>query len=110
MVDPEHDPVGDAARERCRPFIDWLFHNRQTGRTTVAQFPNVASWIFLASVPLRWAVPSDDWARTAVDGIGVAALAWWAIDEVLRGVNPWRRLLGVGGCVFVIAGVASLRG
>jgi hypothetical protein len=21
-------------------------------------------------------------------------LIWWAADEVLRGVNPWRRLLG----------------
>jgi hypothetical protein len=27
---------------------------------------------------------------------------------VLRGVNPWRRALGVAGCGFAIAGVVSL--
>jgi hypothetical protein len=30
------------------------------------------------------------------------ALGWWAVDEVLRGVNPWRRLLGTA----VLAGLA----
>ena len=32
---------------------------------------------------------------------GSAALGWWAIDEVARGVNPWRRILGASGVVFV---------
>jgi len=26
--------------------------------------------------------------------LATAGLVWWAIDELFRGVNPWRRLLG----------------
>lgn len=83
--------------------FDWLFRNRQTGQITIAQFPNVALWLFFATVALRWVVPNGSGARWAVDGVGAAALAWWAIDELVRGVNPWRRLLGLGGCLVVLA-------
>jgi hypothetical protein len=95
---------------RGRPtlFFDWLFRSRQTGRITIAQFPNVALWIFLATVVVRRAAPLSDSGRTAVDAVALAALAWWALDEVLRGVNPWRRLLGLGGCALVVTGVVSL--
>jgi hypothetical protein len=65
-------------------------------------------WIFIATVTLRWIVHTGTAARTAIDWIGVVALAGWALDEVFRGVNPWRRLLGLGGCAFVVAGVVSL--
>jgi hypothetical protein len=33
--------------------------------------------------------------------IGAAALTYWALDELLRGVNPWRRCLGAA----VLAGL-----
>jgi len=26
--------------------------------------------------------------------LAAGALIWWAVDELIRGVNPWRRLLG----------------
>jgi hypothetical protein len=26
--------------------------------------------------------------------VSAIALGWWALDEVIRGVNPWRRCLG----------------
>ena len=42
--------------------------------------------------------------------MGAGGLAWWALDEVIRGVNPWRRVLGIAGCAFVIACVISLVG
>jgi hypothetical protein len=56
----------------------WLFRNRDNGRITIAQFPNVPLGVFLGA--------------TALDR--TAALLWWAVDEILRGVNPWRRFLG----------------
>jgi hypothetical protein len=87
--------------------FDWLFRNRRTGQITIAQFPNVALWIFLGTVVLRWFVSSGV-AHTAIDAVAVASLGWWAVDEVLRGVNPWRRLLGVGGCVFALTGLVAL--
>jgi hypothetical protein len=88
--------------------FDWWFRNRETGQITVAQFPNAALWVFIVTVVVRWLVPTGGATRTAIDGIGIAALAWWALDELLRGVNPWRRLLGLGGCVAVGAGLASV--
>ena len=81
-----------------------MFRSRATGRITVVQIPNLAISIYLIAVVLRWVVPG----RTALDWIAVAALAWWAIDELFRGVNPWRRLLGVWGCIVVLSQVASL--
>lgn len=117
--DDGHRGAGAAARltgmpdrvaARVRSWLDWVFRNRQTGRITVGQLPNLALWIFLGAVALRAFVPSDTGARDAVDGIGAAALAWWAADELLRGVNPWRRLLGGAGLAFTAARVASLLG
>lgn len=76
-----------------------MFRNRQTGQITIAQFPNIALWVFIATVVLRRVVPDGGALRCALGGIGVAALAWWAVDELFRGVNPWRRLLGFAGCI-----------
>ena len=90
------------------PLFDWLFRDRQTGRITVAQFPNFPLWVSFVAVALRWVVPGGTLARTIVEWTGEAALAWWALEEVFRGVNPWRRLLGLGGCAFAVAGLASL--
>jgi len=58
----------------------------------------------------RWLVPEDSGAFTVLRVVALAALGWWAVDEVVRGVNPWRRLLGVAGCGFVIAGAIALVG
>ncbi len=85
-----------------------MFRNRQTGQITIAQFPNVALWGFIVTVVLRRVVPAGGALRSALDGIGVAALSWWALDELFRGVNPWRRLLGLGGCVAAAVGLAAL--
>jgi hypothetical protein len=89
------------------PGIKWLFRNRETGRITIAQFPNLALWIYFATVALRRTVTPDTAPRTAFSVIGTAALAAWALDEVIRGVNPWRRLLGIAGCAFVVAGLVT---
>ncbi|MHB8329665.1 MAG: hypothetical protein ACYDD6_08590 [Acidimicrobiales bacterium] len=86
----------------------WFFCNRQTGRVTIAQLPNVPLGIFLGTVLLRWVVPIGTWMYTAIQWTAVVALGWWALDEVLRGVNPWRRTLGVGICGLVVAETIAL--
>ena len=91
-----------------KSLFDWCFRSRQTNQITIAQRPNVALWVFFVTVGLRWVVPTDAAARPYVDWVSVGALAWWAVDEVLRGVNPWRRVLGLGGCAFAIARLVSL--
>jgi hypothetical protein len=100
-----HDPRN---RGRAARFFDWFLRSRQTGHITIAQFPNVALWIFIATAVARRVVSLGDSGHTALDAVALAALAWWALDEVLRGVNPWRRLLGLGVCALVVTGVVSL--
>lgn len=82
-----------------KSLIDWLFRNRQTGRITIAQAPNVPLWLFIVAAAVRLLLDPAGGARTALDGVAAGALVWWAIDEIVRGVNPWRRLLG--GAVLV---------
>ena len=83
-------------------FLRWLFVDRASGRIVVAQWPNLALWIFLASLTAGALVGRGE-AGTIVGAVGTASLVVWAVDEILRGTNPWRRLLGaavlLGLCV-----------
>lgn len=90
-----------------RRAVDWTFRDRNTGAIVIGQWPNLPLWLFLGLSAARWLLaPNADggqndvgmWLRIASG----AALAWWAADEILRGVNPWRRLLGV----IALAGLA----
>ncbi len=105
---PPRLTTGGRRPDRGRSAVDWLFRDRETGEITVAQFPNLPLWIFLGTVVARWFVPEDSGAFTALRVVALVALGWWAVDEVVRGVNPWRRLLGVAGCVIVVLGVVGL--
>jgi uncharacterized membrane protein YhhN len=75
-------------------FLNWLFRNRETGAITIAQWPNPALWIVIAAGALLWAWPSAGRASIALTVVFKGALLVWAADEIIRGVNPWRRLLG----------------
>jgi hypothetical protein len=79
--------------------LRWLFENRETGGITVAQVPNLPLAIFLVAAALRMLLHPHGGVGTAVSVVATAALLWWAIAEVVRGVNPFRRL--VGGVVTV---------
>lgn len=86
-----------------RHAVDWLFRDRRTGRIVVAQLPNVPLTIFLgASVVRRFGDPEGD-ARTLVAVVAMASLVWWASDEILRGVNPFRRALGAVALAVTVA-------
>ncbi len=76
--------------------VDWLFRSRVTGRITIAQWPNPPLWIFAAATLCEMLLPSPGRAELVMRSAANLALAWWAADEVLRGVNPWRRILGAG--------------
>jgi hypothetical protein len=74
----------------------WMFRNRKTGRITIVQFPNVALAVFLLASVVGLIVKPSGGAATALDVVGTGALLVWALDELIRGVNPWRRMLGGG--------------
>lgn len=83
--------------------LDWVFRNRETGEITVAQFPNVAIWVFLGATGVRLLVHPAGTAADVVTWVGRGALLYWGADELLRGVNPWRRFLGAGALVWQAA-------
>ena len=74
--------------------IDWLFRSRETGRITIAQLPNAPLLVFLVAAGIRWLFHPAGALGTVVGVIAAIALIAWAVDEVVRGVNPWRRILG----------------
>jgi len=89
--------------------VDWLFRDRTTGRLVVAQWPNVSLGIFLVAAVVRRLADPAGTAGTIVAVIATGALLWWAADEVVRGVNPWRRILGAGvGGATLVGLVASV--
>ncbi len=96
--------VGSTVGSAVRTAGNWLFRDRSTGRLVVAQRPNLPllTW-FACAVIGRLAHPSRPWAR-ALDVVGTGALVLWAGDEVLRGVNPWRRALGAAVLVALLIG------
>ncbi len=91
-----------------RRAYEWMFRSRQTGQIVIAQFPNLALGLYLAAALTRRALDPAGAVRTVLDWAAVAALGWWAVDEVVRGVNPWRRLLGLFGCLAAVTGVWAL--
>ncbi|MGZ4734941.1 MAG: hypothetical protein ACXVKA_14145 [Acidimicrobiia bacterium] len=76
--------------------IEWLFRNRQTGQITIGQVPNVPLVVFIVAWVLDRVFDPGGSIGTALAVLGFAALTIWAVDEIVRGVNPWRRLLGAG--------------
>ncbi len=80
---------------RLRRLGHWLFADRQTGRIVIAQWPNAALWVFIAAWSLEALTDQQGSTRTSLRMIETLALVTWAADEIWRGVNPWRRFLGV---------------
>jgi hypothetical protein len=59
----------------------------------MGQVPNPALCVWLAALVLGWFDLSAAHA-TAVEGVRRGALLVWALDELVRGASPFRRLLG----------------
>jgi hypothetical protein len=87
--------------------FDWLFRSRDNGRVTIAQWPNFSLWIFLVCQLVERLASAAGTVGGVVDWTGRAALAWWSLDEIVRGVNPFRRGLGVVILVRVVLGVVA---
>jgi hypothetical protein len=73
------------------------------------KLPNVPLWIFIIAVVLRRVIANGPVARPIIRGTGLVALVWWALDETFRGVNPWRRLVGLGCCVLMVSRMVASR-
>ena len=95
-----------------RRVFDWFFRDRRAGAVVIGQWPNLPLWIFGAAAALEWllealapGLPAPVFAGLRL--VALLSLTVWALDEILRGVNPWRRCLGG---VVLIGIVVSLLG
>ena len=86
--------------------MNWLFRNRQTGEITVGQAPNAALIVFLVATVVHHAFSIRGNTGTGLTIVSTVALAVWSADELLRGVNPFRRLLGAVVFVGIVASLA----
>ena len=102
-------PEGDGARtgSGITRGLRWLFVNRQTGRITVAQRPNLSLSLFLLAWVARVLLRPTGRAGDVLQLVGAGALAWWSTDELVRGVNPFRRILGLVVLVATVSSVAA---
>jgi hypothetical protein len=98
MTEPQH-PAGS------RGVFRWVFENRRTGRITIAQWPNVELGLFIVLAVVLRVLHSSGSAHTALRVLADVALIAWSADEVVRGVNPFRRALGAA---FLVATIINL--
>jgi hypothetical protein len=84
--------------------LRWWLTDRH-GELVLGQFPNPALAVWLVTALLRWTgVLDGENADTARD-VGAGALLVWALDEMVRGASPFRRLLGAVVLVLVAVGL-----
>ena len=95
-----------------RRTLDWFFRDRRSGAIVIGQWPNLPLWIFTVAAGASWLL------EMAMPGLPVlvflilrivalVSLAVWAADEILRGVNPWRRCLGAAVLVGLVLSLAG---
>ena len=84
-------------------FVDWFWRDRHTGQIVVAQLPNLWLWIFATASLVEIIINLAGLASRGVHVFATTSLVIWAGDELLRGVDPWRRCLGAA----VLIGLTS---
>jgi hypothetical protein len=72
----------------------WWFENRETGDITIAQFPNWPLWGIGICTAVAVLAGTDSGLERIARLARTALWLYWGGDELLRGVNPWRRVLG----------------
>ena len=71
-----------------------FFRDPDTGRIAVVQLPNTALGLYLAATAARIVFHPNGAVGAAVSVTAAAGLVWWSVDEIVRGVSPFRRVLG----------------
>ena len=86
-------------------WLDWFFRDRRSGEIVIAQWPNLPLWLF-GITALVAMLTSGSSVGFWTDIASRLFLTWWARDELLRGVNPFRRSLGAAVLIGLAVGLA----
>lgn len=83
----------DTGRSTASRAVDWWCRDRTTGEIVLGQSPNpaIVVWVGANVVRLSDVVPERE---RELGWIGTGAIVVWGLDELVRGVNPFRRALG----------------
>ena len=93
---------GRGTAQESSGFIDWMFRSRRTGRISLVQFPNLPLIVwFLTSAADRLGLVEGQ-GGNVLRIIAAAALVLWAVGEIVSGVNPFRRLLGLAVLLWMV--------
>jgi len=95
--------------DRVRPQFPspgWWVRDRH-GEVAVAQVPNPALCVWLVCAALTRVGGLSASRAEVVSHVGEGALLAWALDEVLRGSSPVRRLLGAAVLAVVVCRTLS---
>ncbi len=91
---PESDGEPSEAPAFNVASVRWWFENRENGQLTIAQFPNWPLFAIAATTAARWLSSPGGLIHDGAGFVVPALWLYWGADELVRGVNPWRRLLG----------------
>jgi hypothetical protein len=73
--------------------LRWWVRDRN-GDVVLAQWPNPALSVWLATIIAGWTGLFEAARSSTLADVGHGALLVWALDELVRGASPIRRLLG----------------
>ena len=86
----------------------WFFADRSTGRIVIGQRPNAPLILFAGAWLANAVLHPPGLAGSALQTLEIGSLIVWAGDEVIRGVNPWRRTLGAVTLLYAMSRVAGV--
>src|ERR1019366_6723668 len=95
-----------ASRAVARRFVRWMFLDQRSDRYVAAQWPNVSLWTFIVASALMRLVHRHGYFASTLQTVSVVALVAWALDEIVRGVNPFRRTLGTAVLIVTVVNLA----
>jgi hypothetical protein len=107
-MSPDEAIAHRGGSSKFRRIVRWMFVNRRTGGITVAQWPNIALSVFIVLSIARWLNIAKGTPQTTLRLLSVLAVLAWAADELFRGVNPFRRFLGLGVSLATISSLVLL--
>ena len=90
--------------------LGWAVTSRETGEVVLFQAPNLPAVISTVGVVLTALSPRGSGMQRGAAVATVLVSTWWGVDELARGVNPFRKALGAGGLAAVaVAAAVALR-
>ncbi len=86
--------------------IRWAVTSRESGGVVLWQAPNLPALASTAGAVLTAVSPRGSELQRGAAVATALVSTWWGVSELAQGVNPFRRALGAGGLVAVLAATA----